>query len=182
MKKYCGLIITPDSIRNRLEDLIIYETLKKTKGEIIWEKYLTIDEKLVDFLYPKKVTKSYYPSMVKNIVSGKSLILLLKGGEGISTKIKQIKGRFYIDSNGRLEVDGLRLECGAQIIRAEKGISETYEFRFHSTDNLNEVITLCILFMNNKEINSLQYLASRLYSEVRKIIITKHFHVIRAQK
>lgn len=182
MKEYCGLIITPDSIRNSLEYPIIYEIIKRTKGKIIWEKYLTIDEKLVGFLYPRKVTKSYYPSMVKNIISGKSLILLLEGEKGISAKIKQAKGRFYVDRNGELEVNGLRSKCGARITRVHKKISEIYEFRFHSTDNLDEVITLCILFANNKEIKKLQYLASGLYSKVKKMIIIKDVKVSEIQR
>lgn len=182
MKEYCGLIITPDSIRDRLENLIIYEIIKRTKGKIIWERYLRIDKKLIGFFYPKKVTKSYYPSIVKNIISGKSLVLLLEGEKGISDRIKQLKGKFCINGNGELEVDGLRSKCGAQIIKVDKKISEIYEFRFHSTDDLDEVITLCILFMNNKEINSLQYSALGLYSQIRKITIVKHFHVTKAQK
>jgi|AntAceMinimDraft_10_1070366.scaffolds.fasta_scaffold39664_2 nucleoside diphosphate kinase len=182
MKGHCGLVITPDSIRDKLEDFIVYEILKRTKGKIIWGKYLTIDKKLVDFLYPKKVAKSYYPSMVKNIILGKSLILLLEGEKDISTKIKQAKGRFYIDSNGKLEVDGLRLKYGARIVRKNNGISEIYEFRFHATDNLEEAITFCILFMDNNEINSLQSLASEIYFGIKRTIITKHFHVIKIQR
>jgi nucleoside diphosphate kinase len=183
MEEYCSIIVTPDSVRRNLENIIIDEIVKRTNTQIIWKKYLKIDKEAVRFLYPKKVTKPYYASIAKNIISGKSLIVILKGEKGIITKIKQLKGRFYVGTNGRLETSGLRLKYGAQIkkhtFKENEKTTETeiYEFRLHTTENLEETAIVCALFMDSQEIIELRRSAATLYSEVQRIV--KHHQIIK---
>ena len=172
IEEYCSVIITPDSVRDGIEDALINEIIEKTCSCVIWAKRLMVERKSVDFIYPQKINKPYFPSMVENIVVGHSLVSILKGDNNLSSRVKRLKGRFYVHKDGRLEIDGLRLKYGARIVKKKKetGSLDVYEFRLHTSENLQEAAVVCAVCANEEEINHLKYLAPPLYFEIQKVV------------
>lgn len=171
MEEYCSVLITPDSVRDGIEDALINEIIKETCSCVIWAKRLVVEERAVNFIYPQKINKPYFPSMVENFIVGYSSVFILKGDNNLSLQIKRLKGRFYVHKDGRLEIDGLRLKYGARIIKKEKetGSLDVYEFRLHTSENLQEAAVVCVVCANEEEINHLRYLAPSLYFEIQKV-------------
>ncbi|MCX6812961.1 MAG: hypothetical protein NTV77_00495 [Candidatus Azambacteria bacterium] len=151
MTEYCSLIITPDVIYREQSESILNDILGFTGARIVWRAYRKVQEAAVCSLYPHKVYKSYFKSMVRCYIAGESLVVLLAGKEGLTQTIKERKGRFYVNKNGSLDISGLRLKYGASIIkrRAQHDSEETFEFRIHCSDNLDESALICALFMDD---------------------------------
>lgn len=174
MEEYCAIIITPDSVRLNLEETLIDEILREAKATLLCKKYLNITEGAVRFLYPTKVHKSYFPSMLGNVISGKSVILLVGGERGTTETIKRLKGRFYVEHDGSLEVSGLRKKYGAAITkpdgRDKQGCVGVYEFRLHTSNNFEETATICALFFDEKEMGIIQEFAQSLYFKTKNLM------------
>lgn len=172
MEEYCSVIITPDSVRDGVEDALINDIIKETCSCVMWAKRLMVERRSVDFIYPQKVSKPYFQSMVENFVAGYSSVFILKGDDNLSSRVKRLKGRFYVHKDGRLEIDGLRLKYGARIIKKKKGTGslDVYEFRLHTSENLQEAAVVCAVCANKEEVNHLRYLAPPLYFEIQKVV------------
>ncbi len=153
MAEYCSLIITPDAIYRGQGKSILNDILGFIDARIVWRVYRRVQEAAVYLLYPHKIYKSYFKSMVRCYVAGESLIVLLAGEEGLTHTIKERKGRFYVNKNGSLDTSGLRLKYGASIIKhqAQHDSEETFEFRIHCSDNLDEAALICALFMDDHD-------------------------------
>lgn len=152
MTEYCSLIITPDAIYREQGESILNDILEFTGAQIVWRAFRRVQEAAVCSLYPHKVYKSYFKSMVRCYTAGESLVVLLAGKEGLTQTIKKLKGRFYVNKNGSLDVSGLRLKYGASIIKnqAQHDGEETLEVRIHCSDNLDEAALICALFMDDR--------------------------------
>lgn len=97
--------------------------------------------------------------------------MVLRGQENITAEVQRLKGRFYVDKEGNLEIDGLRLKYGARINRNEnkKGDSKIYEFRLHASDNFEGAALICAVLMDVVELESLKELAPPFYLEAQKL-------------
>jgi len=148
--KFCFVIITPDAIRENIQEKIIKDILQEAGCRVIWRKNVHIEERHVREIYPQHVDRKHFPSIVRNFISGPSLLFLLKSDSNcnLPEKIKEIKGLFD-NNDGTLRASGLRAKHGAKIVKNESG--EIFEFRFHSSENELETKALCNLFLKDGE-------------------------------
>ncbi|MFH1129644.1 MAG: nucleoside-diphosphate kinase [Patescibacteria group bacterium] len=168
MTEYCSLIITPDAVCRGQSENILKDILDITSARIVWRAYCRVQETAVCLLYPHKIYKPYFRSLVKCYVAGESLIVLLAGRKGLAQTVKELKGRFYVNKNGSLDVSGLRLKYGASITnrQTQDGGEEILEFRIHCSDNVDETALICALFMNDLDYSSLE---DKIRSKIEKL-------------
>lgn len=162
MLEYVGILITPQAIADGVADAIIDDLTKMTGMDVLWHRYWRVGtESVFDQIYPSLVDKPFRGMMVRNLTSGESLVILASG-EGLSSKLKQVKGKFRYYPDGTHEVSGLRLKY----MQPHGNVDDNTisDFRFHTTDTRLETITLIGLCANLQEIAKI---APELFTGVR---------------
>lgn len=172
---YGAVIITPDAIRDGLSQIISDDITRETNAQIIWRKCWHLKVGDVHSIYPKLVHRPFFPSLVRNITSASSLVLILEGEDAHKWLI-EVKGRHHV-REGRMEISGLRAayqnrsvqEWRALGLRGKRLMDRIFEFRFHTSDNLEETAVICSLCMENQEISALAAYAPILWQAVECI-------------
>ena len=173
-KQYAIVLITPDSIRDGLEGKIVEDLIAAVPIEVLWKKYWQIDRtEVVLSIYPTLLEKSAYPSLIRTMTLGECIVILVRGPEDVYDRLRSIKGSFRYDGKS-VVVTGLRQKyktwSEAEIeylgIKSTAALDKIFEHRLHTTDNLEETISLSSLCMNPAEIESLRIIAPELHHAV----------------
>lgn len=171
--EYAVIMITPDSIRDKLEARILSDLVLKVDIKILWQKYWRINSrKTVEMIYPDILSKASYSAITRTLLMGDCFVLLVEGTE-IYTGLKDAKGRIKHE-DGRFVVTGLRekyrswseVELEQLGWNSSAALEKVFEFRLHTSDDLADTANFCLLCMNHEEILNLRLLAPALYSEM----------------
>lgn len=164
-KEYAAIIIKPDSIRDLLEGNIMQDLLD-FEIEIIWRNYRKLSEGFVGLIYKKYMDNPIFPSAVKAMVNGLSLVILARG-ENIYGRLPEIKGK--------MNTGGIRLKY--KIKSKEELVSAGYtgrelqdilaENRLHTAENVEETIMICALYMASYDKDQLAAIAPEIYQRIK---------------
>lgn len=160
--KYAVVLIKPDAIRDVLEEMILQDLREGALVDSVFRKLLKINENLAKLIYPTWVEKPEFPSMVHNITRGNSLFVVVRGDNTIYESLRRVKGK--------MNQGGLRLKYRTHSIEEWQALgyvgrelrNRIAENRFHTTDDLNETISLCALVMNHQDIETIKSVAPLL--------------------
>lgn len=144
-----AVVITADSVRDGIDQNIKDDLIKQCGFKLIFEKKCQISNQQVSEIYPKLVREIFFPALVYNMTLGPSILLLYKGSD-IYKELKEAKGVFKFNGHS-IDKTGLRfkyqgpsekelVDSGCQ---APQFLYRLFEFRLHTTDNLEETISLC---------------------------------------
>ena len=171
-----AVIITPDAVRDGLEQQILHDLLAIGPMRVLWQRYWQIEDPgIVLTIYPRLLGRPFYSSVLRTMTLGKCLVLLLQG-ENTFSLLKNAKGK--IDYNGySVDVTGLRLKYRSWSpeevrflgCRNKAVLDKIFEFRLHTADTLFETATICSLCMSREELEVLRDVAPTLYAEINKI-------------
>ena len=156
-----AVLITPDSVRDKIDHLLLADLTTALKATVIFEKYLLVAQTDVESIYPRLVKRCFFSALVHNMSFGPSLFVVFNGEE-LFSRIKAIKGKSELIS-GKMFHTGLRLKYLGESLNqlVEKGYKgkqlfyRLFEFRLHTTDNMEETVKLCSLVLSPSELSSL---------------------------
>lgn len=173
-EQYAVIIITPDAMRDGLEEKILGDLHQLVQMRILWSKYWEAKTvEMVMVIYPNLRERSSYPSVIRTMMLGECRVLLVVGEDDIYLKLKSAKGSFRYDGES-VQVTGLREkyrtwsqeEVRAMGFRSEEALNRIFEYRLHTTDSRKKTAVLCALCMNSEELAILREIAPELYMEV----------------
>lgn len=172
--QYAVLIITPDSIRDGLEQNILNDLHTIVSMKVLWSKYWEAKTvETVMAIYPSLRERSSYPSVIRTMLLGKCRVLLVRGSKDLYLELRAAKGSFRYDGES-IAVTGLRekyrtwseSEVQALGLRSEAALNKIFEYRLHTTDSREKTAILCSLCMEQEEVELLRLIAPELYPEV----------------
>lgn len=163
------VIITPDAIRDHIEETIIQDLINQAGIKVVWRKFCLINKEAVKKIYPKLIDCSIFDSIVRNLTLGPSLFILVEGKD-VYNRLKKAKGKSNI-VNGKLVLSGLRLkykmysqrELRLLGYRGKRLMDRIVEFRLHTPDNIKEAVTACLAYLTFEELGELNRYADTLY-------------------
>ncbi|MBI2630813.1 hypothetical protein HYW73_01175 [Candidatus Nomurabacteria bacterium] len=155
-----AVLITPDSVRDKIDHLVLADLTTALKATVIFQKYLSVTKTDVESVYQRLVKRCFFSALVHNTSSGLSLFVVFQGQE-LFPQIKAVKGMFRL-KNGRIICSGLRLKYQGKSLdqlteegyRGKQLFYRLFEFRLHTTDNAEETIKLCRLVLSPAEFSS----------------------------
>ena len=180
--EYVAVVITPDAVRDGLLDCILNDLFSVVNMRILWQKYWRISSlDTVVFMYPRLVSKPAFNQIVKTMMVGNCFVVITCG-ENIYTKLREAKGKIkFNDDYTEVEVTGLRLKYRTwsfrelsqlkdhNCVNRQAILDKIFEYRMHTTDNFKETAILCILCMDDRDIESLKSVAPFLYDEIIRL-------------
>ena len=171
-----AVVITPDAVRDKLENNILEDLQATTSVRILWRKYWQIPNRdVVLTIYPRLLGRIFCSSLIKIMTLGPCLVLLVEGRDAFYA-LKEIKGKIRLDGE-QINVTGLRLKYRHWLpeeiknlgCQSQTALDKIFEIRLHTTDNLRETAIICSLCMNRAEIDTLEKTAPSLFVEISKI-------------
>ncbi len=161
--EYVCVFLKPDAVRDHLEDLILHDLLEITNVSIILQKYVQFTEEKVKIIYPFLMDDPIMPYLVVNYLQDQSLFLIVKGEHAVKLLVKA-KGQVWIGGI-RKKYCTMHLSTMRELGWSEEVIIQKMtETRIHNTDNMQETITACRLFLSPREIEDLKQLDPLLWS------------------
>lgn len=180
--EYVAILITPDTIRDELTEQVLKDLFTAVPMQILWQKeWRIVSEDMVLSIYPRIVGRPSCAPVIKTMMAGPCLVVLARG-ENPYLKLREVKGRIkFNESFTQVEITGLRLKYRTwspkELDQLKEGnsndrqaiLNRIYEYRMHTTDNLDETANICSLCMNSVEVEALRILAPTLYNEVIRL-------------
>jgi nucleoside diphosphate kinase len=168
VEQYAVVLIKPDSIRDVLEEIILQNLQEEAKVIPVFRKLWKITENLAKIIYPSWVKRPEFPAMVYNITQGMSFFTVVCGDEDIYESLTRVKGK--------MNQGGLRLRYRTYSIEEWQSFgysgkdlqNKIAENRLHTTDNLEETISLCSLAMNYYDLVQIELIAPSLVAAIRR--------------
>ena len=178
--EYAAVVITPDSIRDGLADLILGDLESEAQAQVVFKKKWTVTSvEGVLSMYPRLLGKPSYAPVMRTMMSGECLVVILRG-ENLFARLPSIKGKMMFNVEYTdVEVTGLRFKYRnwdqEDLLRLKNpstqpaALAKIFDYRLHTTDSVKEAANMCLLCMNDADLATLRDVAPSLHAEAMRI-------------
>lgn len=168
MEQHAVVLIKPDAVRDVLDELILRDIQEGARVTVVFRKFWRVTEDLARLIYYAWVERPEFPAMVNNITQGNSLFVVVCGGDDLYESLTRVKGK--------MNRGGLRLKYRTRSIEEWEALgysgqalqNKIAENRLHTTDDLDETVTLCNLALDHRDLAAIDLVAPSLVATVRR--------------